>query len=81
VSLTTEDDVVLQIERILTDLAQNRDRLERLRQQGMYYAQGRLTWDAKATTIIQIMRWAMGRGPKPDLPPPKTLAAGIGYSR
>jgi glycosyltransferase involved in cell wall biosynthesis len=80
VSLTTENDVVLQIERILTDLAQNRDRLERLRQQGMYYAQGRLTWDAKATTIIRIMRWAMGQGPKPDLPPPKTLAAGIGYS-
>jgi glycosyltransferase involved in cell wall biosynthesis len=81
VSLTTEDDVVMQIERILADLAQNRDRLERLRQQGMHYAQERLTWDAKATTVIRIMRWAMGRGPKPDLPPPKTLAADIGYSR
>jgi glycosyltransferase involved in cell wall biosynthesis len=80
VSLTTENDVVLQIERILTDLAQNRDRLERLRQQGMHYAQEHLTWDAKATTVIRIMRWAMGGGPKPDLPPPKTLAAGIGYS-
>lgn len=73
VSLTNEGDVVSQMEKILADLVQNRDRLERLRQQGIHYARESLTWDAKAQVITRIMRWAMGRGPKPDLPPPKVL--------
>ena len=36
------------MERILSDLAGNRDLLNRLRQQGMSYARECLTWDAKA---------------------------------
>jgi glycosyltransferase involved in cell wall biosynthesis len=78
VSLTNESDVVSQIEKILADLAQNREGLERLRQQGTHYARECLSWDAKAQIVTRIVHWAMGRGPKPDLPPPKALAAGIG---
>ena len=48
VPLTNESDFVSQMERILTELAGNRDLLDRLRRQGMAYARECLTWDAKA---------------------------------
>jgi glycosyltransferase involved in cell wall biosynthesis len=74
VPLTNENDFVLQMEKILTELAQNRGRLEVLRQQGMAYARECLTWDAKALATTRVMRWVVREGPKPDLPPPKALA-------
>ncbi len=73
VPLTNEGEFVSQMETILTDLAGNRDLLNRLRQQGMSYAQERLTWDAKAQSVTRILNWALRQGPKPDLPPPKML--------
>jgi glycosyltransferase involved in cell wall biosynthesis len=73
VPLTNEDDVVLQMEMILTELAHNRDRLEHLRRQGMAYVRERLTWDAKAQAVTRVLHWVLQRGPKPDLPPPKML--------
>ena len=75
VVLTNESDVVAQIEKILTELAHNRVLLEQLRQRGMAYARECYTWDAKARAITRILDWAAGRGPKPDFPPPKDLAA------
>ncbi len=81
VPLTNESDFVAQMEKILTELADNRDLLDRLRQQGMSYARERLTWDAKAQATTRVLHWAVRQGPKPDLPPPKALAAGIGSSR
>jgi glycosyltransferase involved in cell wall biosynthesis len=74
VPLTNENDVVTQIEKILTNLAGDPQLLERLRQQGMRYARERLSWDGKAQVITQILTWAVGKGPKPDLRPPKTIA-------
>jgi glycosyltransferase involved in cell wall biosynthesis len=73
VPLTNESDLVSQIEKILSSLAQDRGLLNRLRQQGMSHARERLTWDAKAQTLTAIMLWALRQGPKPDLPPPKAL--------
>jgi glycosyltransferase involved in cell wall biosynthesis len=75
VPLTNESDFVAQMENILTELAHDRDRLERLRQQGMAYARECLTWDAKAQATTRVLRWVVQQGPKPDLPPPKALAA------
>jgi glycosyltransferase involved in cell wall biosynthesis len=75
VPLTNESDVVAQMEKILTELAQNRDRLERLRRQGMAYARECLTWEAKAEDVTRVLNWVVRRGPKPDLPPPKAFAA------
>jgi glycosyltransferase involved in cell wall biosynthesis len=77
VPLTNENDVVAQMERILTELAHNRDRLEQLRRQGMAYALERLTWDAKAQDTTRVLHWAMRQGPKPNLPPPKALASAV----
>jgi len=65
--------MVSQMEKILTDLAHDRGGLARLRQQGMSYARERLTWDAKAQSVTRVLNWAVGRGPKPDLPAPKML--------
>jgi glycosyltransferase involved in cell wall biosynthesis len=73
VALSSEEDVVSQIGRILTRLAHDRVLLEHLRQRGMCYARESLTWDAKAQTLTRILNWAVRRGPKPDLPPPKML--------
>jgi glycosyltransferase involved in cell wall biosynthesis len=81
VALTNESDMVSEIEKILTDLAGNRDHLNRLRQQGMSYARERLTWDAKAQAVTRVLHWVLSRGPKPELPPPKVLAAAIGSYR
>lgn len=71
VPLTSENDVVLQIEAILAKLARNPELLQRLRQQGMRYARERLSWDAKAQMMTEILSWAAGRGAKPDLRPAK----------
>lgn len=73
VPLVNEGDMVSRMEKILSDLAQNRGPLETLRQQGMSYARERLTWDGKAQTLTAVMHWVLRRGPKPDLPPPKVL--------
>jgi glycosyltransferase involved in cell wall biosynthesis len=73
VPLTSENDMVAQMEKILTELAHNRDRLEKLRRQGMAYVRERLTWEAKAQSVTRVLNWAVRRGPKPDLPAPKML--------
>ena len=61
VPLTNEEDVVLQIEKILAKLASNRDLLERLRQQGMRYARECLSLGWKAQIITEILCWAARR--------------------
>ena len=73
VPLTSENDIVAQMEKILTKLAHDRDRLEQLRRQGMTYVRECLTWDAKAKRTTRVLNWVMRRGPKPDLPAPKML--------
>ncbi len=75
VPLTNESDVVAQMERILDELAHDRKLLEQLRQQGMSYARERLTWEAKAQDTTRVLNWVLQRGPKPELLPPKLLAA------
>ncbi len=74
VALTNEEDVVGQLERALAELICDRELLERTRQEGMTYARERLTWDAKAQDTTKILHWVLGRGPKPNLLPPKALA-------
>jgi glycosyltransferase involved in cell wall biosynthesis len=81
VPLTNESDLAAHMEKILTELAHNRDHLERLRRQGMAYAHERLTWDAKAQDTTRVLHWVLRRGPKPDFLPPKALAAGFGPAR
>jgi glycosyltransferase involved in cell wall biosynthesis len=73
VPLTNEADIASQMEKILADLASNRDLLNRLRRQGMNYARESLTWDAKAESTTRVLNWVVGRAPKPDLLPPKML--------
>lgn len=81
VPLTDESDFVAQMQRILTELARNQDRLNRLRQQGMTYARKRLTWDAKAQDTVKVLDWVVREGPKPDFLPPKALFSGVVRSR
>jgi glycosyltransferase involved in cell wall biosynthesis len=73
VPLTDESGVVKEIEQILANLANDRDLLSRLREQGMLYAREQLTWEAKAEATSRVLNWVVRRGGKPDLPPPKML--------
>jgi glycosyltransferase involved in cell wall biosynthesis len=73
VPLTNEGEMVSQMEKILADLAGNRDLLSRLRRQAVSYARECLTWEAKAQSTTRVLNWAVGRAPKPDLLPPKFL--------
>jgi glycosyltransferase involved in cell wall biosynthesis len=75
VPLTNERDLVEQMERILMLLAHDRERLARLRRQGLAYARECLTWEVKAQATTRILRWAVDRGPKPDFPPPNMITA------
>ena len=71
--LTNESDFVSNMERILREIAGNREHLKGLRQRAMAYARERLTWEAKAQSTTQVLNWAVRRAPKPVLPPPKML--------
>jgi len=73
VPLTNEDDVVLQIERVLAKLARDPDLVDEMRQRGTRYARECLSWDAKAQIVTQVLAWAVKKGPKPDLLPPQRL--------
>ena len=75
VPLTNERDLVARMEQILGELAGNPDLLNRLRRQGVCYARECLTWDAKAIATSRVLHWVVRQGPKPNLPPPKLLAA------
>lgn len=75
VPLTNESDVVAKMEKILMELALNRAQLEQLRREGIAYARECLTWEGKAQTVTRVLRWAVEQGPKPELVPPKMLAA------
>jgi glycosyltransferase involved in cell wall biosynthesis len=75
VPVTSESDLLAQMERTLTELTHDRKLLEKLRRQGMAYARERLTWEGKAQDTTRVLRWVLGLGPKPDLVPPKGLAA------
>jgi hypothetical protein len=65
--------MVVHLEKALTELAHNRDQLDRLRQQGMAYVRERLTWEAKAHDTTKVLHWVLHQRAKPDLLPPKAL--------
>ena len=73
VPATSETEVVAEMEKILSNLAGDRDLLYRLRQRGMVYAQERLTWEAKAGDTTRVLNWVLRHGPKPDLSPATML--------
>ncbi len=62
VPLTNESEIVAQMEKILAELAHNRDLLEQLRRQGMSYARECLTWDAKAQATTSSLELGRGAG-------------------
>lgn len=73
VALTSEEDMVAQMEKILAELVRDRKLLERLRESGVAYARERLTWEAKAEATTQVLDWVLQRAPKPQFVPPKAL--------
>jgi glycosyltransferase involved in cell wall biosynthesis len=73
VPLTSESQVVEQLETFLRELVHNAALLYQLRERGMAHVRETLTWDAKARTVTQVLNWAARLGPRPDLPPPRVL--------
>lgn len=70
IGLVNEEDLILRLESVLKHLAEDRNHLETLRQQGIVYAREHLTWDGKARAVSMVLRWATGHGPKPASRPP-----------
>jgi len=81
VPLTNESDVMVHLEKALTDLAHDRALLKQLRQNGMTYAREHLTWEAKAQDVTRVLQWVLQRGPKPHFVPPKRLTASAAASQ
>jgi glycosyltransferase involved in cell wall biosynthesis len=81
IPIASESDLAAQMEKALTELAHDRELLEKLRRQGMAYAREHLTWEAKAQDTTRVLQWVLGLGPKPDLLPPKVLTEGLESSR
>jgi glycosyltransferase involved in cell wall biosynthesis len=73
IELTNEADFVQKLESVLKRLAHDSDQLQILRANGIAYARERLTWQGKAETVSEVLRWVSGNGPKPDLQPPARL--------
>jgi glycosyltransferase involved in cell wall biosynthesis len=76
VPLVNEDDMVLKLQSILKQLAEDRSHLDTLGRQAMAYAREYLTWDAKARFVTDILYWATGRGSKPNLHLPEHVRPG-----
>jgi glycosyltransferase involved in cell wall biosynthesis len=76
VALTNESDFVMQMEKVLEELAHNPRLLGQLRENGMAYARQSLTWDAKARRTTRVLNWVVRREIKPDFPSPRVLAVG-----
>jgi glycosyltransferase involved in cell wall biosynthesis len=74
IALTNESEFVEKMEKVLEELAGDRQLLKHLRENGMAYAQQSLTWDAKALRTTQVLNWVVRRGIKPDFPSPRVLA-------
>lgn len=81
VPLSNENDMAEQMSKILWELAHDRPRLQELRRQGMVYVRECLTWEAKARAVTRVLDWVVRRGPKPDLPSPKTLTVAVDSGR
>jgi glycosyltransferase involved in cell wall biosynthesis len=75
IPMLNEDGMVLQLASVLKKLADDRRHLEKLRERGMAFAREKLTYDARARALTDVMLWATKRGPKPDLRPPVRGAA------
>ena len=73
VSLTNEEEMVAEIEKILIELEGNRSRLAQLQNQGMKYAHETLDWDGKARIVSKVLLWSVGQSSKPALSFPKVL--------
>jgi glycosyltransferase involved in cell wall biosynthesis len=72
--MSNEDEMISKLESILKNLAEDRNKLNDLRQRGMAYAREHLTWDGKARVTTDVLLWATERGPKPKLKPAECLS-------
>ena len=74
IPMSSPEDMVVKMRSVLETLAADRHYLDTLRKRGMAYARGSLTYEARAGVITEVLLWALRRGPKPALEPPKTRA-------
>jgi glycosyltransferase involved in cell wall biosynthesis len=75
VPLVDEETMVAKFQAVLNHLASDREHLAALQQEAVTYARDYLTWDAKARMVTDVLCWAVGDGPKPDLRPPQRSTA------
>ena len=59
---------------VLSSLEKDRALLQRLSQNGQQFARDSLSWKGKALAMSAILRWCLGRGPRPAFAPPTRQA-------
>lgn len=70
VPLGTRAEIVAHLGRALEQLCADPARVDALGRACVTRVAERFTWARKAETVTRIWDWVLGRGPKPDLPPP-----------
>jgi glycosyltransferase involved in cell wall biosynthesis len=73
IPMLSEEQMVSDVQSALDELARNPEHLANLRRQGMAYVREKLTYEARARALTDIVLWVMGRTPKPTLEPPNRL--------
>ena len=53
------------LRREIASFLESPEKLDALRQSGVHHVRETFAWDAKATRLVELYAWTLGRGPKP----------------
>jgi len=70
IPIGTRAEIVERLRAELTRLAADPKRIDTMSERAIERVERELTWERKAQQMARIYDWVLGRGPKPELPPP-----------
>jgi starch synthase len=66
VAMSSRDEIVSSMRNAITELANNPSRLSMMGAAARKRVMANFTWDAKARQVVQVYRWVLGQGPRPE---------------
>jgi glycosyltransferase involved in cell wall biosynthesis len=66
----SRSEIVASLRRVLDRLADEPDQIRAIGARARTRVMDSFTWDAKAAQVLQVYRWVLGQGPKPDFAMP-----------
>lgn len=67
VPMGSREQIVHRFRTLLAELSDNAERIEAKSAAALHRAHGQFTWDAKAQQVMEVYRWVLGQGPKPEV--------------